>query len=128
MTRPLTLTLALTAFVTACISTDGVEEVKSSSWAGELTSMNSMLIMTVAERGTTLSGSGGFSTLLVAGSTDSFTLSGTRRADTLDLLLKRHAGDPVHFVGWYLYGRVVLVGNLTGGEFYGTPVSLVKQR
>ena len=128
MTRRLLPCLALMVFAVACTPTDPIEDVTSASWAGELTATNGMLIMTVAQRGTTLSGSGGFSTLLVAGSTDSFTLAGTRRADTLDLLLTRHAGQPVHFVGFYYTGRVVLTGKLTGGEFYDTPVTLVRQQ
>ena len=112
---------------TACNSADGIDEVTSARWAGDIESTSSMMLMTVVKRGTVLSGFGGFSTMLVPGSTDTFTISGTLRTDTLNLLLTRRAGENVHFVGWYLFGRVVLTGHLTGGEFYDTPVTLVKQ-
>ena len=126
MTRRSLFCLALTVFAAACTPTDPIDDVTSSSWAGEVGSSGTMMLMTVAERGTALSGSGGFSALLVPGSVQSFTLTGTRRADTLDIILKR-SGETVHFVGSIPACKCVLVGQITGGDYSGASVSLRKQ-
>jgi len=123
MTRRL-LHLTLTMFAAGCAPT-GVNDVTSERWVGELTSMNMMMLMTVAHRGTTLSGSGGFTALLVPGSEQGYQISGMRRADTLDILLKRN-GEQVHFLGAYRANKSILVGNLFGGAFHGTPIVLRK--
>lgn len=124
MTRRFLLCL-VAALVAGCTPT-GIDDVTSETWFGDLTATNSTMLMTVAHRGTTLSGSGGFTQLLVPGSSQSYTIAGTRRADTLDLLLTR-SGESIRFLGWYLAGRKVLTGRLTGGDFNGMAVMLRKQ-
>ena len=126
MTRRPLLGLALTLFLAACTPTE-IEEVTSESWAGDVGTTNMMMMMTIAHRGTTVSGSGGFTALLVPGSKQSYTISGMRRADTLDLLLKR-PGEEVHFVGRYSdSSRRGLTGTLAGGDYYGATVVLRRQ-
>ena len=126
MTRRPLLGLALTLFLAACTPTE-IEEVTSESWVGDVGTTNMMMMMTIAHRGTTVSGSGGFTALLVPGSTQSYTISGMRRADTLDLLLKR-PGEEVHVVGRYSdTSRRGLTGTLAGGDYYGTTVVLRRQ-
>jgi len=125
MTRPL-LALTLTLSLAACTPTE-LEEVTSESWVGDVGTTNMMMMMTIAHRGTTVSGSGGFTALLVPGSAQSYTISGMRRADTLDILLKR-SGEQVHFVGRYSgASRQGLTGTLAGGDYYGTTVVLRRQ-
>jgi len=122
------LTLALTLFLAACTGTTEIEEVTSERWVGDVGTTNMMMLMTIAHRGTSVSGSGGFTAVLVPGSTQSYTITGMRRADTLDLLLKR-TGEQVHFVGRYsdTTSRQGLSGTLAGGDYYGTTVVLRRQ-
>lgn len=117
---------ALVLLLAACAPTTEVEEVTSERWVGDVGTTNMMLVMTIAHRGTTPSDSGGFTALLVPGSAMPYTISGNRRADTLDLLLKR-PGEQVHFAGWYLAGRNGLIGTLSGGDSSGTTLTLRRQ-
>ena len=126
MTRRL-LTVTLLLAIAACTPT-GVDDVTSESWGGEVGSTGVVMTMTIAHRGMNLSGSGGFTALLVPGSAQAYTISGTRRADTLDLLFKR-TGEEVRFVGHYNGpSRVVLSGVIAGGDYSGTTIYLRKQR
>ena len=133
------LTLGLTLLVAACAKTTEIEEVTSESWVGDVGTTNMMMMMTIAHRGTSVSGSGGFTALLVPGGVMSYTISGARRADTVDVVLKR-AGEQVRFVGRYSYstgpltglcaknrGDCMLTGTLLGGDYSGTTVVLRKQ-
>jgi hypothetical protein len=126
MTRRL-LTVTLSLVIAACTPT-GVDDVTSESWGGDIGSTGVMMMMTIAHRGTSVSGSGGFTALLVPGSAQSYTISGARRADTLDLLFKR-TGEEVRFVGHYNGpSRVGLSGTISGGDYSGTTIFLRKQR
>lgn len=115
------LSLALGA---ACSSTTEVEKVTSESWRGDVGQTNMIMMMTLAHRGTNVSGSGGFTALLVPGSVQSYTITGTRRADTLDLVMKGN-GEQIRFVGWYDGNlRTGLTGTIAGGDYSGTTVVL----
>lgn len=126
MTRRSLLCLTLMLSMAACTPTE-VEEVISESWVGDVGTTNMMMMMTIAHRGTSVSGSGGFTALLVPGSVQAYTISGMRRADTLDLLFQR-SGEQVHFVGLYSSAsRRALTGTISGGDYYGITVSLRRQ-
>jgi hypothetical protein len=117
----------LTILLAACAKTTEIEEVTSESWVGDVGTTNMMLMMTIAHRGTTVSGSGGFTALLVPGGVVPYTISGHRRGDTLDLAFQR-TGEQVHFVGIYNNRcRTGLTGTIAGGDYYGTTVVLRRQ-
>jgi hypothetical protein len=90
-------------------------------WAADL-QPDRVLIMTIHFQGSEISGSGLLAPL-ASTSGDQLTITGTRIADTLDILYQRGPADPLRFRGWYVVNGTLLAGTLDGGEFDGRPVT-----
>ena len=90
------------------------------SWvADNLTSSRYTLYLAFVSSAT-FTGTGSLQAILVPGSADALSLAGTRRADTLDILITRASGGQVRFIGWYVAKGNGLSGHLDGGEFTHT--------
>jgi hypothetical protein len=90
-------------------------------WAADLPN-EILLIMTLHFQDGEVTGTGLLAPLGMTGG-DALTITGTRRADTLDLHYQRGQGDPMRFQGWYIRNKAALDGILDGGEFVQRPVS-----
>ena len=112
---------ALWCVVAACSSS--VSPRTDEQWAADLTATRQLLVIQFTRSGSSVNGTGSLSNTLVPGSTEPLRVGGSRRADTLELVLTRPDGDIYRFSGWYVARGSGLSGTLSGGAFTDTPVS-----
>jgi hypothetical protein len=94
------------------------EPPRRESWvADNLTPNRYTMYLAFASDAPTFTGTGSLQALLVPGGAEALTLTGSRRADTLDLLITRAGGGQLRFLGWYVAQGAGLGGHLDGGEF-----------
>lgn len=117
----------LAAAVGAGVGCGGSTEPNTrESWVADLVTAGRVLSMTFPTASASFTGTGSLSTLLVPGS-EALTLSGARRADTLDIVFNRTTGGQFRFIGRYVGGGIGISGTLNGSEFTNTSASFRKQ-
>lgn len=102
-----------------------VAPVLNEQWVADLTASRQVLYMTFPPTSSPVSGHGTLSGLLETGG-ESLSVKGSRRGDTLDVVLIRQSGAQHRLVATYVANRTALSGQLSGGEFEGVRVNFRK--
>lgn len=120
----LRILLSVCVVLSAC--TSSVEPRPAERWSVDFPRTSQVMLLSWTTHDATVSGSGSLSALLVPGSTEPLVITGTRNADTLNLLLRRNGNPSLHFHGWYVGRGASITGILNGDEFDAVSVSFRK--
>jgi hypothetical protein len=115
------MALLLAAALTSCDSPTRPNPTEA--WSADITSTSQVLFMAFTRRGATLTGNATLADLLGGGPGEALLLTGTRRADTLDIAFVRQLDGTYHFVGWYVANGNGITGTIDGGTFNRTAIS-----